>query len=95
MATRYSGTLTLKIQYRAKTEDYRVQITEVNDDARFATLTGLRLSVHDQRHCAVDSAYAYDRAAQAALSFAAYDDETIHAYASCDESGEFAVRRCR
>ncbi len=80
MATRYSGTLVLSVRYVDATSSYTVRIREQNDDARFATLTDIRLApVHS--NLAVDSAKAYDLACEAALGFASYEDEAIANYA--------------
>lgn len=80
MATRYSGTLVLSIRYVDASESYTVRIREHNDDARFATLTGIRLApVHSS--LAVDSARAYDLVAAAALGFADHEDNAIRSYA--------------
>jgi hypothetical protein len=94
MAKRYSGTLVLSVRYIDATSSYTVRITEHNDDARFETLKGLRLApIHS--NLAVDSAKAYDLAAEAALDFASYADEAIHNYACPATSycGKFHVSR--
>lgn len=85
MAKRYSGTLILTLKYIDATSSYTVQIREKDDSARFATLTDLRLApIHS--NLVVDSPKAYDLAADAALGFASYEDEHIHAYACPDNS---------
>jgi len=80
MATRYSGTLVLSLRYVDRTDSYAVRIREVNDDARFETLTDLRLAPCHS-NLAVDSPKAYDLAAEAALAFASNADEAIYSYA--------------
>jgi hypothetical protein len=94
MAKRYSGTLILTLQYVDASQSYTVRIREKNDDARFETLTDLRLApIHS--NLAVDSPKAYDLAAEAALGFASYADEAIHSYAcpADDYSGSWHVGR--
>jgi hypothetical protein len=94
MAKRYSGTLVLTLSYSDRDSSYTVRISERNDDARFATLRGIRLApIHS--NLAVDSPKAYDLAAEAALAFASYEDEAIHNYACPATSycGRFHVSR--
>lgn len=94
MATRYSGTLVLSIRYIESSQSYTVRIRERNDDARFETLNELRLApVHS--NLAVDSARAYDLAAEAALGFASYADEAIYNFACPADgySGKWHVAR--
>ncbi len=81
MATRYSGTLVLSIRYVDADASYTVRIREVNDDARFETLKGIRLAPFHASRLAVDSPKAYDLVAEAALGFASYADEAIANYA--------------
>jgi uncharacterized protein YkuJ len=69
MTKRHSGTLILTLKYVDASQSYTVRIRETNDDARFTTLTDLRLvPIHNR--LAVDSPKAYDLAADAALGFA-------------------------
>lgn len=93
MATRYTGTLKLTIRYNDRTSSYTVRIQELNDEARFKTLSGIRLSPHDQQFTACDSPRAYDLIARAAISFGANEDEMLYAFATTDMNGEVMIGR--
>lgn len=97
MALRYSGTLELSITLRADSETYDVVITEMNDDARFNDIEGLKLPPAFASRNAADSAASYDLAADAALGFAAdADGDDIYTYAACprdDSNFGFEIRR--
>lgn len=92
MATRYSGTLRMRITYVDAAEAYKVTITERCGrlDSPIA-LRGLRLPAAYRG--AVDSADAYDRVARAALGFASADHEAVLAYAAEASDGGFYVQR--
>lgn len=94
IAIRYSGSLKISISYSVGELDaYDVEIAEANDDARFAPLEGIRLSPYHASRLAADSDEALDRVADAALSFAAAEDEAIFAFAEFESDGDSAVIR--
>lgn len=72
MAKRYSGALVLNVRYYDDVNGYAVVIAcnKVSTPAmRPVRLAGIKLSPFDQERLAVDSREAYDKVAQAALSF--------------------------
>lgn len=93
MASRYCGTLKITIALGADSETYSARIRELNDDARFETLHGLRLAPHYARQLAADSSEAYDHMARAALGFASYADDAIDNFAELDSDGSRIIRR--
>jgi hypothetical protein len=93
-AIRYCGTLKMRITYVERDDTYRVAFTEIYDDARFKTLTDLRLSAFERARTAGDSSRAYDLIAKSAISFAADEDDAIYRFAFCDsDSGEAIISR--
>jgi hypothetical protein len=94
MATRYCGTLKLTITLRPN-ETYSVRLEEENDDGRFATLHGLRLSPFHAGKYASDCRTAYDLAARAAINFAAHADDGVYQFAEVDPGGEPVIVRSR
>lgn len=93
MAKRYCGTLELTVKYIDASDTYNVAFRELNADAMFVPCHGIGLSPFDAGRLARDSKEAYDRVARAAVGFASYDDEMIHAFAVTDECGEAVIRR--
>lgn len=94
VAVRYCGSLRLTIHYNDAREHYTVSIRELNDDARFQTLTDIQLSPYARQRIAGDSSLAYDEVARAAISFASAEDDHISNYAEYDcDGGEACVRR--
>ena len=91
MATRYCGSLRLDIRW-LDTGSYTVRVYD-SDRKRLITLRGLNLSPFHAAKLAVDCAEAYDRVAEAAVSFAGNDCEDIYAYADCSDAGLNFIRR--
>lgn len=90
MAIRYSGELKMHVVL-CKDDTYSVT---------FGTLcppiTGVRLSPFDQGRYALDSREAYDRIAQAGISFAEHEHHVeLYGHCETDPAGEVIITRRR
>ena len=94
IAIRFSGPLEINISYSDDDGAYDVEVADASADDRCCVkLEGIRLSPHDARRLAVDSAEACDRIAQAALAFADHEDPTVGELAQHDDGEGFRVSR--
>ena len=96
IAIRFSGPLEINISYSDDNDAYDVEVADASadaDDRCCVKLEGIRLSPHDARRLAVDSAEACDRIAQAALAFADHENPTVGELAEHDEREGFRVTR--
>jgi hypothetical protein len=94
MEKRYSGTLEINVTLAADNESYNAQIVELNDDARFEPLEGIRPAPAFAARVEADSPEAYDEAARVAVMFAILTgDDVVYHFAEVDEAAEVIVRR--
>ncbi|MDB5716146.1 MAG: hypothetical protein JWO15_3543 [Sphingomonadales bacterium] len=93
-AKRYSGTLCIELAYNDVTSSYNAHITEMNDDARFDSVSGIRLPPASN-HLAVDSDTAWDIVAEAVLGFASYEDDSVYNFVDfeSEDSDKFKISR--
>lgn len=95
MAKRYCGSIELDIKLQDDSETYTVRLRRLGGGA-LCTQDGIKLSPYDRARIAADSSEAYDKVAQASLSFACNDLDELWALCSMDsDSDSFAVYRKR
>jgi hypothetical protein len=91
-ALRECGDLLIGIALLADSEHYLAVIW--HGRKALHELTGLRRSPHHSRIYAADSEHAFDVVAQAAMSFASWENDDVYAYGEQDEHGnQWLIRR--